>query len=232
MQKEKGKTLMDKSEPNELADDFAALLRPTIALDSDHPEVQRTTKDLISTCKDDTGKAVRLFYFVRDEIRYSPYMISVFLEDFKASRILRWKKGYCVQKAVLLAAMGRAAGIPSRLAFAKIKNHLMPQHILELTKSNVLPRHGYTQFLLNGRWIDLAPTFDKSLSEKNGLPLVEFDGKTHATLSSVNFKGEAWIEYIEKFPPYADLPFDWIVEKTSQLVGKDKRPWLTRSSAP
>ena len=212
-------------------DEIQAFLRPTVTLDCDHPDVERTATDLIFNCKDDTEKAVRLFYFVRDEIRYSPYMISVFLEDFKASRVLGWKKGYCVQKAVLLAAMGRAAGIPSRLVFAKIKNHLMPQHVLALTKTNILPRHGYTQFLLKGRWINLAPTFDKALSEKNDLPLAEFDGKNHAVLPSLNRKGEPWIEYIEKFPPHADLPFDWIVEKTSQLVGKDKRSWLTRPSA-
>ncbi|WP_051184839.1 transglutaminase-like domain-containing protein [Desulfatiglans anilini] len=212
-------------------DEIQAFLRPTSTLDCGHPDVERATKDLILKCKDDTEKAVQLFYFVRDEIRYSPYMISVFLEDFTASRVLEWKKGYCVQKAVLLAAMGRAAGIPSRLVFAKIKNHLMPQHVLDLTKSNILPRHGYTQFLLNGRWINLAPTFDKALSEKNDLPLVEFDGENHAVLPSLNRKGEPWIEYLEKFPFYADLPFDWIVEKTSQLVGKDKRSWLNRPSA-
>lgn len=212
-------------------DEIQAFLMPTVTLDCDHPDIERTATDLIANCKDDTDKAVRLFYFVRDEIRYSPYMISVFLEDFKASRVLGWKKGYCVQKAVLLAAMGRTAGIPSRLVFAKIKNHLMPQHVLALTKTNILPRHGYTQFLLKGRWINLAPTFDKALSEKNDLPLVEFDGENHAVLPSLNRKGEPWIEYIEKFSPHADLPFDWIVEKTSQLVGKDKRSWLTRPSA-
>ncbi len=48
-------------------------------------------------------------------------MISAFEEDFKASRVLEWGKGYCVQKAVLLEALARAAGIPSRLAFEKIR---------------------------------------------------------------------------------------------------------------
>ena len=106
---------------------------------------------------------------MRDEIPYNVYMISMFKEDFVASTVLERGKGYCVQKAVLLAALGRAVGIPTRLAFAMIRNNRTPQRFVDKVGTNVFPRHGYDQFYLNGAWVSVAATFDRELCEKNGL---------------------------------------------------------------
>jgi transglutaminase-like putative cysteine protease len=203
-------------------------LRPTHTIDSDTESIAAAAQRITKGCTDDADKAVALFYFVRDEIHYNVFMISVFEEDFKASRVLAWGKGYCVQKAVLLTALGRAAGIPSRMAFAKITNHRLPPHVYEKLGVNTFPRHGYNQFHLNGRWVSAAATFDKRLCEKNGLPAVEFHGKDDAILPEKDLQGGPYIEYLEKFPPRDDLPFDWIVERLRRIVGPDKRPWLKR----
>ncbi|MBW1702721.1 MAG: transglutaminase family protein [Deltaproteobacteria bacterium] len=212
--------------------DMEVYLRPTFAIDSDHERIVETAEKLTGGCSSDEEKAVKLFYFVRDSIPYNVYMISVFIEDFKASRILEWGKGYCVQKAVLLTALGRASGVPSRLIFAKIKNHRVPDHVFEKLRTNVFPRHGYNQFYLNERWVSAAATFDRTLCEKNGLPTVEFDGKKDAILPKKDLMGKTYIEYIEKFPPVDDLPFDWIAKRISKIVGPDKRPWLDKSHIP
>jgi len=204
-------------------------LKSTSTIETDHKRIIETARSLARDCSSDEQKAVRLFYFVRDSIKYNIYMISVFIEDFKASRILEWGKAYCVQKAVLLAALGRAAEIPSRLVFAKIRNHKLPPHILEMMGTNTFPRHGYNQFFLNGRWISAAATFNKELCEKNGLPTVEFDGKNDAILPEKDLKGAPYIEYVKKFPPKEDLPFDWIAQRISKIVGPDKRSWLNRN---
>ena len=203
-------------------------LEDTPTIDVQNKSIVEKAKEITKDCTNEEEKAVRLFYFVRDSIPYNIYMISVFIEDFRASKILAWKKGYCVQKAVLLTALGRAAGIPTRLAFAKIKNHALPPHLLKMFKTNIFPRHGYNQFFLNGMWVSAAATFDKVLCEKNGLPVVEFDGKSDAILPENDLEGKPYIEYLEKFPPKEDLPFDWIKERVSQLVGLDKRPWLKK----
>ncbi len=204
-------------------------LKPTFTMDSDHERIIETAKSLTRGCSSDEERVVKLFYFVRDSIPYNLYMISLFIEDFKASRIIDWKEGYCVQKAVLLTALARAVRIPSRLLFAKIRNHKVPAHIFQQLGNNIFYRHGYNQFFLNGRWITAAATFDKNSCDKNGLPTVEFDGKRDATLPEKDLKGEPYIEYIEKFPPTEDLPFDWIyeaiAEKTTEVLGPDKRPW-------
>jgi len=203
-------------------------LRPTRTIEADHETITARAAELTGPGGSDAEKAVRLFYFVRDAIRYNLYMNSVFIEDFQASRVLAWGKGYCVQKAVLLAALGRAAGIPSRLAFARIRNHTVPAHIKEKMGTDIFPRHGYNQFFLDGRWISAAATFDKGLCEKNGLPTVEFNGREDAVLPEKDLDGNPYIEYVEKFPPCDDLPFEWIREKIAAIVGPDKRPWLNK----
>lgn len=93
-------------------------LESTFAIDSENKNIIETATRLTQDCSNDEQKAVKLFYFVRDSIPYNIFMISVFIEDFRASRILEWSKGYCVQKAVLLTALGRASNIPTRLALS------------------------------------------------------------------------------------------------------------------
>lgn len=203
-------------------------LGATFTIEADHTKIRETAGMVTQGCSNNEERAVKLFYFARDSIAYNVYMISVFVEDFRASKILEWGKGYCVQKAVLLASLGRAAGIPSRLGFAQIKNHKVPERIHEVLGTTIFPRHGYNQFFLNGRWVSATATFDRTLCEKNGLPTVEFNGREDALLPEKTLQGEPYIEYLEKFAPSEDLPFDWIVQKALRMVGPDKRPWLHR----
>lgn len=207
-------------------------LKATETIEADHDRIKEIAGAVTRGCSNDREKAVNLFYFVRDEIRYNVYMVSVFLEDFKASRVLEWGKGYCVQKAVLLAALGRAAYIPTRLAFARIKNHRLPEHVHETMGTAIFPRHGYNQFFLNGRWVSVTAAFDKGLCEKSGLPPVEFNGREDALLPGKTLQGETYIEYLKKYAPTEDLPFEWIVRKVSSMVGPDKRPWFNRDRGP
>jgi len=57
---------------------------------------------------------------------------------------------------------------------------------------------------------------------------VEFDGKSAAILPQKDLKGEPYIEYMEKFAPQDDLPFEWIAQRISEIMGPNKRPWLQR----
>jgi len=221
-----------KREEEEDMSDLEAYLRPTDTIDCNHERIQATAHELTTGCTSPGEKALSLFSFVRDRIPYNLYMISDFKEDFMASRILAWGKGYCVQKAVLLAALARASGIPAGLAFARIRNHKAPAKIVQFTGTNIFPRHGYTRLFLGGAWVSVAPTFDSALCERIGVPAVDWDGKADATLPAEDSQGGKYIEYIEKFGFHADLPFDWIVAETSKNVGKDKRPWITREDVP
>ncbi len=70
-------------------------LKPTFTIETNHKKIIETARNLTKDCLSNKDKAVKLFYFVRDSIPYNLYMISVFVEDFKASRVLEWGKGYC-----------------------------------------------------------------------------------------------------------------------------------------
>src|SRR5206468_6072311 len=54
---------------------------------------------------------------------------------FRASDCLRAKRGFCIPKAALLAAGARCLGIPARVAFADVRNHLSTKKLLELMRS-------------------------------------------------------------------------------------------------
>lgn len=202
-------------------------LRPTSTIESDHPRVRETARRLTRGCTTDVDKAVKLFAFVRDEIRYNIYMITMFLDEFRASFVLEAGKGYCVQKAVLLAALSRAAGVPNRIVLARIRNHRVPEKLYARTGTRVFPAHGFNQFHLRGRWVSAAATFDRRLCEQAGVPIVEFDGTRDALLPERALDGGAYIQYLEHYDPQADLPLDWIVRRTSKIWGGDKRAWLT-----
>jgi len=203
-------------------------LKPTATIESTHPLVVETAARLTKGCGSDVERAVKLFYFARDSIIYNIFMISMFPEDFRASFILQQKQGYCVQKAILLAALGRAAGIPSRIALARIKNHQVPPKLLKKTKTNIFPAHGYNQFYLDGRWVGATATFDRGLCSRQGAAPVEFDGSKNAMLPGTTLDGRPYIEYLEKYDAYADLPLEWIVQRTSKIWGMDKRPLIKK----
>ena len=93
-------------------------LEPTEFLDSGAAPIVEVAASLRQGTPKET--AIALFDWVRDEIRYDPYTAMDPRERYRATAILERGSGYCVQKAVLLAALGRAAGIPSRLGFADV----------------------------------------------------------------------------------------------------------------
>ena len=212
-------------------DNFELYLKPTETIDSEHETIQRLEEKLTRDCTSEEERAIKLFYFVRDSIRYNIYMVSVYAEDFIASTVLARGKGYCVQKAVLLTALGRAAGIPSRLVFAKIKNYRLPAHLMERMGTNILPRHGYNQFFLKGKWTSAAATFDRELCEKNKFRTVEFDGIHDAVLPRTDLNGNPHIEYLEEYGTQADLPLEWIAKELSKLWGPEKRAWLSEEDS-
>lgn len=201
-------------------------LLSSYTINSDDSSIIETAERITQSCTGDIGKAIALFEFVRDSITYSVFMISAFEEDFIASKVLAWGKGYCVQKSILLAALSRAVGIPARLGFADIRNHRVPQHILEQIHTNVFYGHCYTQFFLNEKWVGATSNFGKDMCLRNGLPVVEFDGIHDAMFSEKDLAGRPYIEYITRYAPQQNLDFAWLYPKLISQISADKRPEL------
>ncbi|MBN1664437.1 MAG: transglutaminase domain-containing protein [Deltaproteobacteria bacterium] len=200
-------------------------LKATAAIEVDHPLIRSKAVELTGECQSAHDKVLRLFAFVRDRIPYNLFMISMHPDDFRASFVLAAGKGYCVQKAVLLCALARSAGIPTRLALARIRNHRIPADLQARLGRNEFPGHGYNQFLLDGQWVSAAATFDAALCKRIGVPVVEFDGRNDAMLPAKALDGGPYIEYLEHYGYFADLPLAFITERTSKIWGRDKRAW-------
>ncbi len=193
-------------------------LSPTQVIDCDSKSVRKKANDLTKQIEDPLEMAIELFYFVRDEIKYNLYVPSDTLEVHKASRTLERGKGYCVQKAILLAALSRAVDIPARLRFAAIRNHILPEKLKKRIGTNLFPYHGYDELYLQDKWVQATPAFDLEMCEENQIKPVEFDGKNHAKFHSQNKNGELHIEYVQDHGTYADLPFEKMMEARKEIL--------------
>jgi transglutaminase-like putative cysteine protease len=187
-------------------------LEPTFYLDCDEETVKEKALEIVRGILTPRDRAVRIFYAVRDGIKYTIYGKRSLPEHFRASAVLSAGEGYCVQKAILLVALSRAASIPARLRFAAIRSHLTSKEMLEKRGSNLFPYHGYTDLYIEGSWIKAAPTFDLVSCINGGLRPVEFDGRHDALLPPTTLDDRPHIEYVEDRGFFEDVPFDAIMK--------------------
>jgi hypothetical protein len=192
-------------------DDLGIYLQPTRFIDSDHPAVIAFAQAAAGNAGSDIGRAIRIFYAVRDQIRYDPYCLDLARDKFRASVVIDKKAGYCVEKALLLAAAARALGIPGRLRFADVRNHLTTERLKEIMQTDLFIYHGYTEMFLSGRWVRATPTFNLSLCERFGIKPLDFDGEHDAIFHEFDRKGSRHMEYVHDHGPFADLPYDTIM---------------------
>jgi len=185
-------------------------LGSTFFIDCDAPAIVGKSQELTAGTLNERDKAIHIFNFVRDEIRYNVYSPRPSSEDFKASHVLARKEGYCVQKAVLLVTLARAARIPARLRFAEIRQHSISPSLLERRGSNIFPYHGLADLNVDGRWVKATPTYDAEYSKKAGVRPVEFDGTKDALLPLRAIDGGLNVEYIQDRGFFEDLPLDEI----------------------
>ena len=174
-------------------------------IDSDHAGIQAFARDRAGE-GDDRQRAVRLYYAVRDDIRYDPYTFSLDPDKLRASATLAAGGGYCVPKAGLLAACARAASIPARIGLADVKNHLASERLLALMQTDIFYYHGYTELWLDGRWVKATPAFNIELCERFGVKPLDFDGRADALMHEFDTAGRRHMQYLVDHGPRADLP--------------------------
>ncbi|PKN05195.1 MAG: transglutaminase [Deltaproteobacteria bacterium HGW-Deltaproteobacteria-9] len=187
------------------------LLKPTYFITSHSPAIIEFSSAATKDAQSDLEKAVKLYYAVRDQIIYNPYSFSLDKETFRADVILSKGNGWCVQKAILLAATGRAAGIPARLRFANVVNHLVTERLRELMKTDLFVFHGLTELYLEGQWVKATPAFNLSLCEKFGVLPLEFDGKNDSIFHPFDKSGRRHMEYVHDYGPFDDFPYELMI---------------------
>lgn len=185
-------------------------LQPTRYIDSDHPAIRRFA---LTHAGSATGReaAKKLYLAVRDDIRYDPYDIDQTPGGFAASRCLESGIGFCVTKAALLAAAARAVGIPARVGYADVRNHLSSPKLLALMQTDLFIYHGYTELHLEGRWVKATPAFNRTLCEKAGIEPLEFDGTADSVFHAFDPSGRQHMEYVKDRGAHLDVPRDEIM---------------------
>ena len=201
-------------------------LKCTETIDCDTRSIREKARALTEGLRTDREKAVALFYFVRDEIKHNPYAPGLLLEDYKASTTLERGNGYCQQKAVLLVALSRAAGIPARLGFVDVRDHLLSYKFRKMIGGgNLLIQHGYAELHIDGKWVHASPAYDLETCRRNGFVPVEFDGVNDAKDSPYNRDGKPHIEHVKDHGHYVDFPWDDIVNYRKEWVARIGREW-------
>lgn len=181
-------------------------LASTLLIDADHPKIQAFTNEMIAGIESPKAQAIALYLAVRDGWKYNPYRIDLRMDGLKASDLMDREHGYCVEKANLLAAGARVAGIPSRLGFAKVKNHIGTSRLEELLETDTLVFHGYTEFFLEDQWVKATPAFNKELCERFGVPALEFNGEEDSIFQPYSEDGSQFMEYLHDYGTFDDLP--------------------------
>jgi transglutaminase-like putative cysteine protease len=191
-------------------------LRPGRYIDSAHPAVIDFAR---RNAGGDTerGRAVSLYYAVRDAIRYNPFLDFSREETFQASACLAAGEGFCVGKAALLAACARAEGIAARVGFADVKNHLTTPALRARMGTDLFVYHGYTELRLEGKWVKATPAFNLELCHRFRVKPLEFDGREDSIFHPFDEHDRRHMEYLRDRGCHADVPVAEIMQAFREI---------------
>jgi transglutaminase-like putative cysteine protease len=187
-------------------------IKPSQIVDGDNPAVAQFARENAGDSTDPIEYAISLYYAVRDGIRYDPYTCDLSIDGLRASNTLRIGRGWCVAKAILLAACCRSFGIPARLGFADIRNHLTTVRMREAMNTDIFFWHGYTSIYLDDRWVKATPAFNVELCERFRIKPLDFDGRNDSIYHPFDLEGSRHMEYLRYRGEFADPPLDQIIE--------------------
>lgn len=198
---------------------------PAEYIDSDHPAVESFASAAVPEDTGDREKASRLYRAVRDGIRYNPYVDMRTPETFRASGVLAAGNGYCVGKASLYAAVCRVHGIPARVGFADVRNHLTTEKLRESMGTDVFTWHGFTEVYVDGAWRKATPTFNATLCAKVGVQPLDFDGHNDALMHAFDGTGRTYMQYVDDHGAYHDVPAKFLMREMARtyphMLGED-----------
>jgi transglutaminase-like putative cysteine protease len=183
-------------------------LAPTRFLDHDARAVREFARGAIAGETGAVGKAVKLFYAVRDGWRYDPFAITLDPAHYVASGILAGGGCYCIPKAILLAAAARSVGIPAAIGLSDVVNHLTTEKLKAWMGSTYFMHHGYAVLHLEGQWVKAAPAFNIELCERFHVRPTEFDGRGDAVFQEYDARDRRHMEYVKDHGCWSDFPFD------------------------
>jgi transglutaminase-like putative cysteine protease len=200
-----------------MSDALALYLAPSWFVDSDAPAIIDAAREITGGSGDDVERACRLFYAVRDGVRYTAYNLDLRPEALRATHVLAEGRGWCVSKSVLLAALCRAERIPCRLGYANVRNHMATAKLLEVMGTDVFYYHGYNEVYLRGKWVKATTAFNRTLCDKARVGHLDFDGVRDSIYHPYDLAGHRYMEYLHEYGAFADVPYRELVAKFREV---------------
>jgi transglutaminase-like putative cysteine protease len=191
-------------------------LKPTEFLDFDQAPVREFAARNTAAARTDREKAIALYYAVRDGFQYDPYVLDLRREGLRASTLLTKTRGYCVEKAILLASAARSVGIPSRLSFYIVRNHIATDRLEKLLGKNYLVFHGAAEMLMDGVWIKATPAFNRQLCNVLGVEPLEFDATEDSVFQEFDRGGGKFMEYLHDYGAFSDMPYETYIDELNK----------------
>lgn len=150
-------------------------------------------------------KAIQLYYFVRDAFLYDPFHLDLRPQSLVGSTILQKKRSWCVEKSIVLAACARKIGIPSKLGYSIVVNHIGTERLEYYLGKKEIVFHGYVSLFIDGKWVKCTPAFDQRVCRINKVQPLDWDGETDSMFQA--FAGEhQFMEYVHQYGEFEDVP--------------------------
>jgi hypothetical protein len=195
-----------------VSENLQELLAPTEHIDHESPIVREfVEKTLAGADHDQESAAIALYYACRDKLRYEVYGNDLSKAGMKASVVIDRGFGFCIHKSLAYAATLRAIGIPSRVVYGDVRNHLASPRLRELVGGDVFRFHSLTQVYLNGKWLKATPVFTKMLCKLYKITPLDFDGRSDAVYHPFDEDGRQHMEFLHWHGEFDDFPYELVV---------------------
>lgn len=185
-------------------EDLSAFLTETETLDFSHPVVQAYVAEFryLPAAKE---RAIAVYLKVRDGFLYDPYHLDLCSDALTASRIITRSRAWCVEKSVVCCASLRALGIPAKLGFGIVKNHVGVEKLVNYLQKDEIVFHGFVEVFLDNRWTKCTPAFDRRICRLNRVEPLQWTGDSDSLLQE--YRGEEkYMEYLHFYGTFADVP--------------------------
>lgn len=180
-------------------------LKETSFLDYTHPSFDEFTKELKLENSSDKEIAIHLYYLVRDYFIYDPYHLDLTEKGLKASNVLSKRRAWCVEKSTVLAALARKFGIPSRLGYGIVTNHIGVEKLTVILRRDEIVFHGYVELFIENKWVKCTPAFDERICQLMKVTPLEWDGETDSLFQEFEAQ-QKFMEYLHFYGDFSDVP--------------------------